>query len=116
MNPGKAVEAVHGLEDGDFETKQALIEQFDEEILPQLQMLKSDVLCITGDHSTPALKAGHSWHGVPVLLASPYTLPDDSREEFGERSCARGTIGRIDSVKLMNLLLANSLKLKKFGA
>jgi 2,3-bisphosphoglycerate-independent phosphoglycerate mutase len=103
-------------EDGDFETKQALIEQFDEEILPQLQMLKPDVLCITGDHSTPALKAGHSWHGVPVLLASPYMLPDDSREEFGERSCARGTIGRIDSVKLMNLLLANSLKLKKFGA
>lgn len=103
-------------EDGDFETKQALIEQFDEDILPQLLMLKPDVLCITGDHSTPALKAGHSWHEVPVLLASPYVCPSDTRQEFGERACGRGTIGRIDSVKLMNLLLANSLKLNKFGA
>jgi 2,3-bisphosphoglycerate-independent phosphoglycerate mutase len=103
-------------EDGDFETKQALIEQFDEEVLPQLQLLKPDVLCITGDHSTPALKAGHSWHEIPVLLASPYVRPSDTREEFGERACGRGTIGRIDSVKLINLLLANSLKLKKFGA
>jgi hypothetical protein len=31
-------------------------------------------------------------------------------------SVGRGTLGRIDSVKLMNLLLANSLKLLKFGA
>jgi 2,3-bisphosphoglycerate-independent phosphoglycerate mutase len=103
-------------EDGDFDAKQELIEQFDDEVLPQLQMLKPDVLCITGDHSTPALKAGHSWHEVPVLLASPYVRPSDIRDEFGERACGRGTLGRIDSVKLMNLLLANSLKLKKFGA
>lgn len=103
-------------EDGNFEAKQKFIEQFDEEVLPQLQLLKPDVLCITGDHSTPALKAGHSWHEVPVLLASPYVRPSDTREEFGERACGRGTIGRIDSVKLMSLLLANSLKLKKFGA
>ena len=103
-------------EDGNFEAKQKFIEQFDEEVLPQLQLLEPDVLCITGDHSTPALKAGHSWHEVPVLLASPYVRPSDTREEFGERACGRGTIGRIDSVKLMSLLLANSLKLKKFGA
>jgi 2,3-bisphosphoglycerate-independent phosphoglycerate mutase len=103
-------------EDGNFEAKQQFIEQFDDEILPQLQLLKPDVLCITGDHSTPALKAGHSWHEVPVLLDSPYVRPTDTHEEFGERACGRGTIGRIDSVKLMNLLLANSLKLKKFGA
>ncbi len=103
-------------EDGNFEAKQEFIEQFDEEVLPQLQELAPDVLCITGDHSTPALKAGHSWHEVPVLLASSYARPSDTREEFGELVCGRGTIGRIDSVKLMNLLLANSLKLKKFGA
>ncbi len=103
-------------EDGNFEAKQKFIEQFDEEVLPQLQLLKPDIICITGDHSTPALKAGHSWHEVPVLLTSPYVRPSDTHEEFGERACGRGTIGRIDSVKLMNLLLANSLKLKKFGA
>ena len=103
-------------EDGDFEAKWELIEQFDEEILPQLQALKPDVLCITGDHSTPAVKGGHSWHEVPMLLDSKYVRPVDSREEFGERSCVRGTFGRLNSVKLMNLLLAHSLKLKKFGA
>jgi 2,3-bisphosphoglycerate-independent phosphoglycerate mutase len=74
------------------------------------------VLCITGDHSTPAVKGAHSWHEVPMLLDSEYVRPADSREEFGERSCARGTFGRLNSVKLMNLLLAHSLKLKKFGA
>lgn len=103
-------------EDGNFDAKQELIEQFDDEVLPQLLKLKPDVLCITGDHSTPARKAGHSWHEVPMLLASPYVRPSDTRDGFGERACGRGTIGRIDSVKLMNLLLANSLKLKKFGA
>jgi 2,3-bisphosphoglycerate-independent phosphoglycerate mutase len=103
-------------EDGNFEAKWELIEQFDEEILPQLQMLKPDVLCITGDHATPAVKGAHSWHEVPMLLASPYVRPADDRDEFGERACARGTLGHLDSVKLMNLLLAHSLKLKKFGA
>lgn len=103
-------------EDGDFEAKQELIEQFDEEILPQLQMLKPDVFCITGDHSTPAVKAAHSWHEVPMLLSSRFVRPADNVEEFGESSCARGTFGRLNSVKLMNLLLAHSLKLKKFGA
>ena len=103
-------------EDGDFDAKWELIEQFDEEVLPQLQMLKPDVLCITGDHSTPAVKGAHSWHEVPMLLASPYVRPSETHEGFGERACAHGTFGRLDSVKLMNLLLAHSLKLKKFGA
>jgi 2,3-bisphosphoglycerate-independent phosphoglycerate mutase len=103
-------------EDGNFEAKQQLIEQFDAKILPQLQALEPDVLCITGDHSTPAAKAAHSWHEVPMLLDSKFVRPAGSREEFGERSCARGTLGRLNSVKLMNLLLAHSLKLKKFGA
>ncbi|MBN2465254.1 2,3-bisphosphoglycerate-independent phosphoglycerate mutase [candidate division WOR-3 bacterium] len=103
-------------EDGDFDAKQELLEQFDDEVLPRLLKLKPDVLCVTGDHSTPAAKAGHSWHEVPLLLASPYVRASDTRDEFGERACGRGTLGRIDSVKLMNLLLANSLKLKKFGA
>ncbi|MBM3331519.1 2,3-bisphosphoglycerate-independent phosphoglycerate mutase [candidate division WOR-3 bacterium] len=103
-------------EDGAFDAKQELVEQFDDEVLPQLEALKPDVLCITGDHSTPAAKAGHSWHEVPMLLASHYVRPSEPHEGFGERACARGTYGRLESVRLMNLLLAHSLKLKKFGA
>ncbi len=103
-------------EDGKFEAKQELIEQFDEEVLPQLLALKFDVLCITGDHSTPAVMGAHSWHPVPMLLSSPYVRPQVRVEEFGERACVRGIIGYMPSVKLMNLLLAHSLKLRKFGA
>jgi 2,3-bisphosphoglycerate-independent phosphoglycerate mutase len=103
-------------EDGRFDTKQEFIETFDEEILPQLLALKFDVLCITGDHSTPATMAGHSWHSVPMLLNSPYVRPQLVVEEFGERACVHGSLGHMPSVKLMQLLLANALKLKKFGA
>jgi 2,3-bisphosphoglycerate-independent phosphoglycerate mutase len=103
-------------EDGNFDLKQELIERFDEEIVPQLTELGFDVLCITGDHSTPALMRGHSWHPVPVLLSSRYCRPQLHLEEFGERACARGSMGTLASKHLMNLLLAHALKLGKFGA
>jgi 2,3-bisphosphoglycerate-independent phosphoglycerate mutase len=51
-----------------------------------------------------------------MLLSSPYVRPQSGVEEFGERTCVRGSIGYMPAVKLMNLLLAHSLKLKKFGA
>ena len=34
--------------------------------------LKPDVLLITGDHSTPSRLRAHSWHPVPVMIASPW--------------------------------------------
>jgi 2,3-bisphosphoglycerate-independent phosphoglycerate mutase len=103
-------------EDGNFELKQELLERFDEEVVPRLKDLAFDVFCITGDHSTPAALGGHSWHPVPVLVNSRYCRPQVDVETFGERACLRGTVGRMHSVHLMNILLAHSLKLKKFGA
>jgi 2,3-bisphosphoglycerate-independent phosphoglycerate mutase len=103
-------------EDGDFDRKQELIERFDEEIVPQLLELKFDVLCITGDHSTPAVMRGHSWHPVPLLISSRFCRPHQRIDEFGERACAEGNIGNIHSKMLMNVLLAHALKLAKFGA
>jgi len=104
-------------EDGDFDRKVELIERFDEEVVPQLLRLKPDVFCLTGDHSTPATLKGHSWHSVPFLLNSPYVRRHAALEEFGERACSRGTFGcRLPARQLMNLLLAHSLKLQKFGA
>jgi len=84
--------------------------------VPRLIELGFDVLCITGDHSTPALLRAHSWHPVPLLLLSPYVRPQIQVEEFGERACVRGNIGYIAAAELMALLLAHALKLKKFGA
>ncbi len=103
-------------EDGSFEVKQELLERFDEEVVPRLVEMSFDVLCITGDHSTPATLAGHSWHPVPVLLHSRYCRPQVDVENFGERVCLRGSVGRMYSRQLMGLLLAHALKLKKFGA
>jgi 2,3-bisphosphoglycerate-independent phosphoglycerate mutase len=101
-------------EDGNFEAKVALIEEVDRHI-PRIMALNPDVFIITGDHSTPAVLKSHSWHPVPVLLYSRY-VRSDGVEKFGERACAKGSIGRMPAVNLMPLALAYALKLNRFGA
>ncbi|OGN90865.1 MAG: phosphoglycerate mutase, partial [Chloroflexi bacterium RBG_13_46_14] len=101
-------------EDGDFDRKVKAIEEVDQ-ALPALLTLNPDVLVVTGDHSTPAILKGHSWHPVPVLLSSKFCRADDA-DNFSESSCIRGGLGRISSVDIMPLAMANALKLKKFGA
>jgi len=101
-------------EDGNFEGKVQRIEEFDK-LLPQMLELKPDVILITGDHSTPALMKSHSWHPVPVLLKSPYVL-GELNSSFSERECLKGELGIFPSINLLPLALANSLRLKKFGA
>ena len=103
-------------EDGEFDRKVELIERFDEEILPLLTKAGFEVLCITGDHSTPAVLKAHSWHSVPFLLHSPYVRPHIQVEDFGERSCARGNLGMFPAKEVMGLLLAHAGRLRKFGA
>jgi 2,3-bisphosphoglycerate-independent phosphoglycerate mutase len=101
-------------EDGNFEGKVARIEEFDR-LLPQILNLKPDVLIITGDHCTPCLLKSHSWHPVPVLLKSPYVF-GGLCSAFTERECTKGEFGIFPTLNLMPLALANSLRLKKFGA
>ncbi len=101
-------------EDGDFAGKAHVIEELDAQ-LPRLLTLKPDVLVVGGDHSTPALFKAHSWHPVPVMLYSPYCRADNIKE-YGERACARGSLGRLRSKELMAIALANAQRLTKFGA
>lgn len=101
-------------EDGNFDAKVAVIEEVDG-FLPRVRALKPDVLVVTGDHATPAKLASHSWHPLPVILHSQYCLIDGVRK-FDEISCIPGALGRIRSVDLMPLALANARRLTKFGA
>lgn len=101
-------------EDGDFKKKIAAIEEFDEKI-SAIKHLKFEVMCITGDHSTPCLLKGHSWHPVPLVIVSKNSLSDDV-DRLTERACAKGILGTIQATSIMYLLLANALKLEKFGA
>lgn len=102
-------------EDGDFRGKIAAIEEFDRH-LPDLLALQPDVLAITGDHSTPALYRAHSWHPVPLLVSSRWVIPDPTVDGFGERACAKGTLGKIPARFLMSLLLAHAGRLERYQA
>ncbi|MCF8053675.1 MAG: 2,3-bisphosphoglycerate-independent phosphoglycerate mutase [Deltaproteobacteria bacterium] len=101
-------------EDGNFAAKVETIERVDR-LLPQILDLQPDVLVVTGDHSTPAVLGGHSWHPVPALLYAKNCRPD-MVASFGERACLGGSMGQIPMKKLMALALANAGRLLKFGA
>ncbi|MBX6364871.1 MAG: 2,3-bisphosphoglycerate-independent phosphoglycerate mutase [Gemmatimonadetes bacterium] len=101
-------------EDGDFSAKASAIAAVDR-LIPRVTALKPDVLIVTGDHSTPSRYRAHSWHPVPVLIASPWTRGRD-QEGFGETACLRGELGILESKHLMTLALAHAGRLTKFGA
>ncbi len=101
-------------EDGDFDAKVRALEEIDR-LLPKITSLNPDVLIVTGDHSTPAMLKGHSWHPLPLVLYSKWCRADRVRE-FGETACASGSLGKFPAVEVMPLAMANALKLTKFGA
>lgn len=100
-------------EDGDFDAKVAEIEKADG-VLAQLAE-QFDVVMVTGDHSTPSKMRAHSWHPVPLLIAS-----DNCRvgggSGFGELACAQGALGHVRSSEIMPLVLAHAGRFRKFGA
>ncbi len=100
-------------EDGNFPEKVKAIEDADK-LLAQIVGLDPQVLVITGDHSTPCLFKGHSWHPVPLMIAAK-TGESDCRQ-FHEKNCTLGSIGTIYSKQLMPLVLAHAMKLDKYGA
>jgi 2,3-bisphosphoglycerate-independent phosphoglycerate mutase len=101
-------------EDGDFGAKVAALERLDA-FIPEIEALRPDVLVITGDHASPAVLAGHGWQPVPVLISGRYCGADPV-STFSERACAAGSLGVIPAQHLMPLVMANALRLAKFGA
>ncbi len=101
-------------EDGNFEAKCKYIEDFDA-ALPILLQRRPDVLAITGDHSTPCVVKGHSWHPQPVLIHSKFS-GSDKLERFTETGANMGSLGVFEAKYLIRLMQANARMFDKFGA
>jgi 2,3-bisphosphoglycerate-independent phosphoglycerate mutase len=101
-------------EDGNFAAKKKAIEDLDA-ALPILLRKRPDVLAITGDHSTPCVTKGHSWHPQPVLITSAFS-GSDKLERFTETGANTGSLGLFESKYLMRLMQANARMFDKFGA
>jgi 2,3-bisphosphoglycerate-independent phosphoglycerate mutase len=101
-------------EDGNFDAKVKRTEEYDAAV-PRIMELGPDVVIATGDHSTPAMLASHSWHPVPTLLWAKNCRTDPC-QSFGEAQCLQGGLGQFEAKHLMTLALANAGRLAKFGA
>lgn len=101
-------------EDGNFDAKKQAIEEFDA-ALPILLRKRPDVLAITGDHSTPCIVKGHSWHPQPVLLQSALS-GNDKLERFTETGANLGSLGVFEAKYLIRYMQANARMFDKFGA
>ena len=100
-------------EDGDFDAKVKRLEELDP-LIPAIRELQPDVLMVAGDHATPAIIAGHSWHPVPFMLNS-WLTKGEGVEAFNERDCAKGSIGSIPATNAMLLAMSHAGKMTKFG-
>jgi len=73
----------------------------------QLAALPTDraVVCVTGDHATPASpEVIHSGDPVPLLVAGP-RVRADAVTSFGELDCSAGILGQLRGPDLMPVLL-----------
>lgn len=103
-------------EDGNFEGKVKKIEEIDKYI-KEIFELQPDVLVITGDHSTPAVIKGHSWHPVPIVIWSKNLVNQKGlTQRFTEKEVAKGMLGTIYMKNLLPLAMAYAGKLDKYGA
>jgi 2,3-bisphosphoglycerate-independent phosphoglycerate mutase len=101
-------------EAGDFLGKVRAIEEVDA-LIPRLLALEPDVVIVGGDHSSPAVLKSHSWHPVPVLIYGKF-VRTDGIPEFGERACARGSLGILPAKNIMPMALAIAERVAKYGA
>ena len=100
-------------EDGDYARKVKMIEEVDRAI-GVLTEMEPDVMIVTGDHSTPATMAAHSWHPVPFILRSKLARTDDC-EQFNERALSHGLLGTFPAKDSLPLAMAHAGRLQKYG-
>ncbi len=101
-------------EDGNFDSKVHVLESVDA-LLPRIEALNPDVICVSGDHSTPCKMKAHSFHPVPVLMRGDLVRVDASTA-FTENQAACGGLGTMQACDLLPVMMAHAGKLEKFGA
>jgi 2,3-bisphosphoglycerate-independent phosphoglycerate mutase len=130
----KAKAAVKALESYDFvlvhfkatdlashdrkpQKKIEMIEKFDALVGFLLKHVDLDetFITVTADHTTSSMKKEHSGEPVPVAIMGPSVRIDDVKE-FGERTCAKGGLGRILGRDLMPILMNLLGKAEKAGS
>jgi len=96
--------------DGDVDAKVKSIEAIDEfffgELLTKIN-LKDVVIAVTADHSTPCIKKAHTDDPVPFMVFSEGQSPDGI-DTYSEKSCQKGSIGYINGVEIMPILVKSA--------
>lgn len=93
--------------DGNVEGKIKSIEDIDKFFFAQLLSeikLQDVVMAITADHSTPCIKKAHTDDPVPFMVISE-GQDTDKLDSFSETNSRKGSIGEINGVQIMPLLV-----------
>ena len=103
--------------DGNFKQKVEVIERLDKMLAYILNKvdLGETYVAVTADHTTSCATRDHEGDPVPLAIMGPYVRSDDV-DEFSERACAKGGLGRLQGKHLMPILMNFLGKVKKFGA
>jgi 2,3-bisphosphoglycerate-independent phosphoglycerate mutase len=88
-------------EDGNFQGKKKFIEKIDKDIKTLLK-LKNTLMVITADHSTCCSIKRHCLEPVPILI---FGGGRDRVQQFSEKACREGRLGRIKQMEVMKTLL-----------
>ena len=91
-----------------------MIEELDA-VVPEIAALNPAALVVTGDHSTPAKMASHSFHPVPTMIVSDLARTD-ACTAYSETEANRGGLGHFQAIYLMSLAMAHAGRLEKYGA
>ena len=103
--------------DGNPKKKIEMIEKADkmiERLLEKLD-LSEYAIALTSDHSTPCEVMNHSGDPVPLVIAGGGVRIDEINE-FGERECSKGSLGRLNGRDVLQTIMDLMGKIKKFGA
>lgn len=106
-----------GGHDGDVAAKTDAVLKVDRAVaylLGQLDWTRT-VMMLGADHCTPITVRDHSGDGVPIAFYGHGVRTDDVAS-YGERPCARGSVGHATGSDVMALLMNYSGAAHKFGA